>query len=52
MRAAATPLSWSCITRVAFEQFLETMQELTLRNGGKEERAVLAERFDMISVPA
>jgi len=28
------------------------MQELTLRNGTKEERAALADRFDMIPVPA
>ncbi len=35
-----------------FEQFLEAMQELTLRNSGKEERAALAERCDMIPVPA
>ena len=35
-----------------FEQFLEAMQELTMRNGSKEERAALADRFDMIPVPA
>ena len=35
-----------------FEQFLEAMQELTLRNGSKEERAALADRFDVIPVPA
>jgi quercetin dioxygenase-like cupin family protein len=31
-----------------FEQFLDAMQELTARSGGKEERAALATRFDMI----
>ncbi len=35
-----------------FEQFLEAMQELTMRNGSKEERAALADRFDMIPAPA
>jgi len=35
-----------------FEQFLEAMQELMMRNGTKEERAALADRFDMIPVPA
>ena len=34
-----------------FEQFLEAMQELMKRNGTKEERAALADRFDMIPVP-
>jgi uncharacterized cupin superfamily protein len=33
-----------------FEQFLEAMQVLTTRNGSKEERAALADRFDMIPV--
>ena len=31
-----------------FEQFLDAMQELAARNGGKEEREALATRFDMI----
>ena len=35
-----------------FEQFLEAMHELAKRNGTKEERAALADRFDMIPVPA
>jgi len=35
-----------------FEQFLEAMQELMMRNGTKEERAALADRFDMIPVAA
>ncbi len=34
-----------------FEQFLEAMRELSSRNGSKEERAALADRFDMIPVP-
>jgi quercetin dioxygenase-like cupin family protein len=34
-----------------FERFLEEMQELVARNGGKEERAALAARFDMIAAP-
>jgi quercetin dioxygenase-like cupin family protein len=35
-----------------FERFLEEMQQLAARNGSKEERAAVAERFDMIPVPA
>ena len=35
-----------------FERFLEEMQHLAARHGSKEERAALAARFDMISVPA
>jgi mannose-6-phosphate isomerase-like protein (cupin superfamily) len=35
-----------------FERFLEEMQQLAARHGSKEERAVLAARFDMIPVPA
>lgn len=35
-----------------FEQFLEAMQELAARHGGKEARTALATRFDMIQVPA
>jgi mannose-6-phosphate isomerase-like protein (cupin superfamily) len=31
-----------------FEQFLEAMRALTARNGSKEERAALADRFDVI----
>ena len=34
-----------------FERFLEEMQQLAARHGSKEERAVLAARFDMIPVP-
>lgn len=34
-----------------FERFLEEMQDLVARNGSQEERARLAERFDMIPVP-
>ena len=34
-----------------FERFLEEMQQLAARHGGKEERAALAARFDMIPVP-
>ena len=34
-----------------FEQFLEAMRELSLRNGSKDERAALVDRFDMIPVP-
>jgi quercetin dioxygenase-like cupin family protein len=35
-----------------FERFLEEMQRLAARGGGREERAALAARFDMIPVPA
>ena len=35
-----------------FERFLEEMQLLAARRGSSEERAALAERFDMIPVPA
>jgi uncharacterized cupin superfamily protein len=35
-----------------FERFLEEMEQLSARRGGKEERAALAARFDMIPVPA
>jgi mannose-6-phosphate isomerase-like protein (cupin superfamily) len=31
-----------------FEQFLEEMQKLTVRDGSSDERAALAARFDMI----
>ena len=34
-----------------FERFLEEMQQLVARNGSKEERAALADRFDVIPVP-
>jgi quercetin dioxygenase-like cupin family protein len=37
---------------VGFERFLEEMQQLAARHGGKEDRAALAARFDMIPVPA
>ena len=35
-----------------FERFLEEMQQLVVRHGGREEREALAARFDMIPVPA
>jgi quercetin dioxygenase-like cupin family protein len=35
-----------------FERFFEEMQQLAARHGGREERAALAARFDMIPVPA
>jgi quercetin dioxygenase-like cupin family protein len=35
-----------------FERYLEEMQHLAARQGGREERAALAARFDMIPVPA
>jgi hypothetical protein len=35
-----------------FERFLEEMEQLSARRGGKEERAALAAHFDMIPVPA
>jgi quercetin dioxygenase-like cupin family protein len=35
-----------------FEQFLDEMQQLAARQAGKDERAALAARFDMIPVPA
>jgi len=34
------------------ERFLEEMQQLAARHGGREERAALAARFDMIPAPA
>lgn len=34
-----------------FERYLEAMKELAARRGGKEERAALAHRFDVIPVP-
>jgi uncharacterized cupin superfamily protein len=34
-----------------FERFFDEMQQLVARQGGKEERAALAARFDMIAVP-
>jgi quercetin dioxygenase-like cupin family protein len=34
-----------------FERFLEEMQQLAARQAGKEERAALAARYDMIPVP-
>ncbi len=34
-----------------FERFLDEMQQLVARNGSKEERVALADRFDMIPVP-
>ena len=34
-----------------FERFFEEMQQLVARHGGREERAALAARFDMIPVP-
>jgi mannose-6-phosphate isomerase-like protein (cupin superfamily) len=35
-----------------FERYLEEMQQLAARHGGRGERATLAARFDMIPVPA
>jgi uncharacterized cupin superfamily protein len=35
-----------------FERFFDEMQQLAARQGSKEERSALAERFDMILVPA
>src|SRR5579864_6329607 len=35
-----------------FERYLEEMQQLAARHGGREERVALAARFDMIPVPA
>ena len=35
-----------------FERFFEEMQQLAARHGGREERAALAARFDMIPAPA
>ena len=35
-----------------FDRYLEEMQQLAARQGGREERAALAARFDMIPVPA
>lgn len=34
-----------------FERFFEEMRQLAARHGGREERAELAARFDMIPVP-
>ena len=34
-----------------FERFLDEMQQVVARNGSKEERVALADRFDMIPVP-
>ncbi|HKX19112.1 MAG TPA: cupin domain-containing protein [bacterium] len=34
-----------------FERYLEEMRQLAARHGSREERAALAARFDMISVP-
>jgi uncharacterized cupin superfamily protein len=35
-----------------FERFFEEMQQLVARQGSKEERAALAARYDLISVPS
>ncbi|HEV2356658.1 MAG TPA: cupin domain-containing protein [bacterium] len=35
-----------------FERYFEEMQQLIARHGGREERAALAARFDMVPVPA
>ena len=34
-----------------FERFFEGMQQVIARSGSREERAALAERFDMFAAP-
>ena len=42
---------WSSIIPPDFERFLDEMQQLVARDGSKEERVALADRFDVIPVP-